>query len=94
MPYFDWDQEKNEWLMRERGISFEFIKECIENGQVVGNIPNHPPYEHQRVFLILIDDYVYEVPYVEVADTTFLKTVYSSHEETKRYRQRAEDDVN
>lgn len=86
MKYFDWSEERNRWLQKERGISFEFIKECIENGQVVGSIPNHPPYAHQKVFLILIEEYVYEVPYVEEGDTTFFKTAYPSHEETKRFR--------
>lgn len=85
MKYFDWDNEKNEWLMRERGISFEIIKECIENGQVVATRINHPPYEHQKVYLILIDEYVYEVPFVEDDEKFFLKTVYPSHEATKRY---------
>lgn len=85
MKYFDWDDEKNRWLMRERHISFNFIKECIENGQVVGDVANHPPYQHQRVFLILIEDYVFEVPYVEDDEKIFLKTAYASHEATKRY---------
>ncbi|MEZ4104112.1 MAG: DUF4258 domain-containing protein [Candidatus Paceibacterota bacterium] len=85
MKYFDWSEEKNEWLMSERGISFEFIKECIENGQVVGIVSNHPPYQHQQVYLILIEDYVFEVPYVEDDEKIFLKTAYPSHEATKRY---------
>jgi uncharacterized DUF497 family protein len=87
MKYFDWDDDKNEWLMQEREISFHFIKECIENGQVVGDVSNHPPYEHQRVFLILIEDYIYEVPYVEDDEKIFFKTAYPSHEETKKYQQ-------
>jgi hypothetical protein len=85
MKYFDWDNEKNEWLMRERGISFEFIKECIENGQVVGNVANHHPYQHQKVYLLLIEGYVFEVPYVEDDEKIFLKTAHPSHEATKRY---------
>jgi uncharacterized DUF497 family protein len=88
MKYFDWDSKKNEWLMRERGISFEFIKECIETDLVVETITNHPPYEHQRVHLILIDEYIYEVPFVEDEEKIFLKTAYPSHEETKRYNER------
>jgi uncharacterized DUF497 family protein len=92
MKYFDWDEDKNQWLMRERGISFEFIKECLEQEQVVGNIPNHPPYEHQRIYLILIAEYVYEVPYVEDDEKIFLKTAYPSHEETKRYNKRSGND--
>ncbi|MBP9836594.1 MAG: DUF4258 domain-containing protein [Candidatus Pacebacteria bacterium] len=87
MKYFDWDNDKNKWLMENRGISFEFIKECIENGKVVGIVANHPPYEHQRVYLILIEDYIYEVPYVEEEEKIFLKTAYPSHEETKRFRE-------
>lgn len=86
MKYFDWDDEKNQWLMQERGISFEFIKECIENEQVIAVTPNHHPYEHQKVFLIVIEDYVYEVPFVEDDEKIFLKTAYPSHEETKRYK--------
>lgn len=85
MKYFDWDKEKNEWLMRERGISFEFIKECIENGQVILTTKNHPPYEHQRVHFILINEYIYEVPFVEDEEKFFLKTIYPSHEATKKY---------
>lgn len=30
MKYFDWSEEKNQWLVINRSISFEFIKECIE----------------------------------------------------------------
>ncbi|HMO78312.1 MAG TPA: DUF4258 domain-containing protein [Candidatus Paceibacterota bacterium] len=85
MKYFDWDDVKNEWLISKRGVSFEFIKECIENGQVIASVANHPPYQHQRVFLILIDDYIYEVPYVEDDEKIFLKTIYRSHEATKKY---------
>jgi uncharacterized DUF497 family protein len=86
MKYFDWDDAKNQWLMQERDISFHYIKECIENGQVVGDVANHPPYEHQRVLLILIEEYVYEVPYVEDEEKIFLKTVYPSHEATKIFK--------
>lgn len=85
MKYFDWDDEKNKRLMRDRGISFEFIKECIENGQTIKNVANHSPYEHQRVLLILIEGYIYEVPYVEDDEKIFFKTAYPSHEATKKY---------
>jgi uncharacterized DUF497 family protein len=83
--YFDWSKEKNDWLIQHRGISFEFIKECIENDQVVADVDNHPSYEHQRVFMVLIDTYVYEVPYVEDGAKIFLKTAYPSHKATKLF---------
>lgn len=86
MKYFDWSEEKNEWLVSNRGISFELIKECIEKGLVVANVDNHPPYEHQRVYMVLIEDYIYEVPYVEDDKKIFLKTAYPSHESTKIFK--------
>jgi uncharacterized DUF497 family protein len=92
--YFDWSKEKNDWLISKRGISFEFIKECIENGQIVADVHNHPPYEHQRVFMILIEDYIYEVPYVENADNIFLKTAYPSHKATKLFKHLIKSDQN
>jgi hypothetical protein len=85
MKYFDWGEDKNEWLIKHRGISFEYIKECIEQGHVFAIVENHPPYAHQKVFLILIDDYIYEVPYIEDEAKIFLKTAYPSHEATKKY---------
>jgi uncharacterized DUF497 family protein len=91
MKYFDWSEEKNEWLIANRGISFEFIKECIEKGLVVADRPNHPPYEHQRVYMILIEEYIYEVPYVEDDQKIFLKTAYPSHESTKIFKDFMED---
>jgi uncharacterized DUF497 family protein len=92
MKYFDWDDEKNKWLMRERGISFDYIKECIENGQVVADVGNHPPYEHQKVFLILIEDYIYDVPYVEDEEKIFFKTAYPSKKSTKLFQHLINDD--
>ncbi len=85
MKYFDWSEDKNTWLVANRGIFFEFIKECIENGQVFAVLSNHPPYQHQKVFLILIEEYLYEVPYVEDDEKIFFKTIYPSHEATKKY---------
>jgi uncharacterized DUF497 family protein len=85
MKYFDWDNDKNEWLMRQRGISFELIQECIEKGRVLADIQNHQPYTHQRVFIVEIDGYCFEVPYVEDDEKIFLKTAHASHEATKKY---------
>lgn len=92
MKYFDWNEEKNQWLMQERGISFELIKECIENGQVVAEADNHPPYEHQGVFLILIENYIYNVPYVEDEEKIFLKTAFPSKKSTKLFQHLIKDD--
>lgn len=85
MKYFDWNEEKNDLLMRERGISFELCVECITSDKLVAIVQNHPPYTHQKVYIIEFEGYCYEVPFVEDDEKIFLKTTHPSHEATKRY---------
>ncbi len=85
MKYFEWDEEKNKKLIKERGISFEICMEYIHLGQVIKIIDNHIPYEHQQVFLINIENYIYRVPYVEDDEKFFLKTIYPCSADTKKY---------
>ncbi len=85
MKYFEWSEEKNKKLMKERGISFEICMEYIKLGCVIKIIDNHEPYEHQKVFLINIEDYIYRVPYVEDDEKFFLKTIYPCGADTKKY---------
>ena len=85
MKYFAWDEDKNQKLMFERGVSFEICVELINKELVIDVIENHPPYEHQRVYLLNIDDHVYRVPFVEDDEKVFLKTIYPSRKDTKKY---------
>ena len=85
MKYFDWDKEKNEWLMRERGISFELCVSHITGGYLLDIVPNHIPYEHQNVYIIEVEGYCIKVPFVENDEKIFLNTAYASHEATKKY---------
>jgi len=41
MKTFNWDDEKNERLRIERGVSFEEVVFCIENGQIL-DVIEHP----------------------------------------------------
>jgi uncharacterized DUF497 family protein len=86
VKYFDWDEDKNQLLIELRGISFEECVEIIKNGDdILDIVQNHSPYNHQKVYIIEIDGYAYEVPYVEDDEKFFLKTIYKSHEATKKY---------
>ena len=60
MSAFDWSDEKNERLRRERGVSFEDVLVCIENGHVLDVIrhPNRDRYPGQRVMVLNMDGYV------------------------------------
>jgi len=84
---FDWDQNKNELLKRERGITFEEIVFLIENDGIlaVENHPNQRKYPNQKIYVVCIDDYAYLVPFIEKEGKVFLKTIIPSRKATKKY---------
>lgn len=85
VKYFDWDEDKNDWLIANRGISFQLIKELIESGFTIAVIENHAPYVHQKVYMVKVVDYIYEVPVFEDEEKIVLITAFPSREATKRY---------
>ena len=85
MKYFEWDEAKNKKLIKERGISFEMCITYIQDGFLLDDIENKTPNDHQRVFIINIEGYVYRVPYVEDDVKIFFKTAYPSSRDTKKY---------
>lgn len=86
MKIFDWDEEKNELLKHERGISFEEIVFHINNGDLLARLdhPSHK-YSHQQIFVVGINNYVYMVPFVEDEHKYFLKTIIPSRRLTRDY---------
>lgn len=87
MKYFDWDEEKNAQLKVERDVCFEDVVSAIDDGRVLDDFahPQKKRYPHQRMMVIMIDDYAYLVPYVEDEEKFFLKTVIPSRKATKKY---------
>jgi uncharacterized DUF497 family protein len=87
MKQIHWNAEKNQALIRERGVSFEDIVFSILNGDLLDDVrhPNEGKYPNQRLLVVSVDDYVYLVPYVETVNEIFLKTVIPSRKATKRY---------
>jgi len=90
---FNWNDEKNEKLKRERGISFEEIVLCINDGQIVKVLehPNTEHYPNQLLYLIELKNYIYVVPFVEREEEIFLKTIFPSRHYTKQYLRTEED---
>jgi uncharacterized DUF497 family protein len=87
MKLFDWDPEKNLKLRVERGISFEEIVFHTLAGDIV-DVAEHPDqssYPGQRIFKILIDGYIFLVPFVENEKMIFLKTIIPSRKATKQF---------
>jgi uncharacterized DUF497 family protein len=87
MKPINWNSTKNQQLIAERGISFEDVVFCIQQGRLLDDVehPNSGKYPCQRIFVVNIDDYVHLVPYVENRKEIFLKTVIPSRKATKQY---------
>ena len=91
---YEWNPEKNEWLKRERHISFEQIVFHIMQGDVWKETthPNQKLYPGQRVFFIIVDGYIYLVPHVIEDDYIFLKTIIPNRKATKTFREEGKDE--
>lgn len=87
MKPIHWSAEKNAQLIQERGVSFEEILFSLQRGGLLDDLvhPNREAYPHQRIFVVVLDVYVYLVPYVENEAEIFLKTIIPSRKATKRY---------
>ena len=87
MKPINWNSTKNRQLIAERGISFEDVVFCMQQGRLLDDVehPNSDKYPDQRIFVVNIDDYVHLVPYVENQKEIFLKTVIPSRRATKQY---------
>ena len=87
MEYFDWNDDKNRWLISERGVSFEDIVVEIVTGNLLDKVshPNINKYPSQNVFYVKYSDYVYAVPFIEDEEKIFLKTIIPDRKATKKY---------
>lgn len=87
MKHFDWDKEKNNKLKKERGISFEEIVEILKDTKYIDvfDHPNQKNYAGQKIFVVIVEEYAYMVPFVEDEVKYFLKTIIPSRKMTKKY---------
>ena len=84
---YAWSTEKNDFLQRERGVSFEDVVLNIQLGNEIDVFehPNPGRYPGQKISVVLIEGYAYLVPFVETEDEIFLKTIIPSRKATKHY---------
>jgi len=87
MKHIRWDEGKNEWLRRERGVCFEQIVVLMEKNallEIVDN-PNQEKYPGQKMAVVEIEGYAYLVPYEQHGDEIELKTIIPSRKATQKY---------
>ena len=88
MKPITWNPQKNEFLKKQRGVSFEDVVFHIMAGDVLDTIdhPNQERYPGQQIHVVAIEEYIYLVPFVESVAEVFLKTIIPSRKATKTYR--------
>jgi hypothetical protein len=86
---YNFSAEKNEQLIRERGISFEEVISVLNDDGKLLDIIEHSnleKYPGQRIYVVNINEYVYLVPFVRKTECeVFLKTIFPSRKLTKKY---------
>ncbi len=85
---YDWDSQKNELLKKTRGISFESIIVHLGRGDLwrVADHPNKAEYPGQQLFFVIMDGYIYIVPFEIRDDVIWLVTIIPSRKATSDYR--------
>src|SRR5215469_11897435 len=83
---YAFDPEKNAWLIRARGISFEQVIALIESSKLVQVLehPNAERYPNQLLYEVDVDGYVHVVPVVREGRMLFLKAIYPRRKATRR----------
>lgn len=85
---YEWNPEKNAALKQERNISFEEIIFHLSQGDLwkTADHPDQEKYPGQKLYFVLIDEYIYIVPHVISKEHIFLKTIIPSRKATKLYK--------
>jgi uncharacterized DUF497 family protein len=85
---YEWNPEKNERLKRERNVSFERVVFHLSLGDIwrIADHPDQAKYPGQRIYFVIIDEYIYLVPHVVEGEYVFLKTIIPSRKATRDYK--------
>ena len=82
---YDWNPKKNDWLKEERGISFEKIIFHLSQGDIwkTANHSDQTKYLGQKIYFVVIDEYIYMVPHIIEKEYIYLKTIIPSRKSTR-----------
>ena len=85
---FKWNIDKNTLLKEERGVCFEDVVALIREEKILDIIkhPNEEKYPHQKIYILVLQNYVHMVPFVREDNEIFLKTIVPSRKMHKRYK--------
>lgn len=85
---YEWNPDKNEWLKKNRKISFEQIIYHLAQGDIwkIADHPDQNKYPSQKIYFVIIEDYIYLVPYIIEKGFIFLKTIIPNRKATKLFK--------
>jgi len=91
---YEWNPEKNDKLKRERKISFEQIVFHMSQGDIwkTADHPDQTNHPGQRIYFVIVEEYVYMVPFVTEDEYVFLKTIIPSRKATRDYLKGGDND--
>jgi len=82
-----WNEDKNILLKNDRGLWFEMAEELISKNEILDVIDHsNDKYLHQKIFILKIKGYLCKVPFVEINNEIFLKTIYPDRRLKKLYK--------
>ena len=89
---YEWSPAKNEWLKEQRNISFEQVIFHLSQGDVwkIADHPNQKDYPGQKIYFVVIEEYIYLVPHIIQEDLIFLKTIFPSRKATRDFQKEQE----
>lgn len=87
MKYFNWNDEKRDWIEKTQNIKFMDIVHCIQKNNLL-KIVEHPDklkYPYEEIYVLKYNNYIYLVPYIEAQQEVILKSAIPSSEATKEF---------
>jgi hypothetical protein len=84
---YEWCPAKNEWLKEHKNISFEQLIFHLSQGDVwkTADHPDQHNYPGQKIYSVIVEDYIYLVPHIIEQDYIFLKTIIPSRKAIRDY---------
>ena len=84
---FEFNYDKNIKLLEEGKIGCERVITLIENGAIldIKEHPNQNKYPGQKIYIIEIDGYCWQVPFIIKDGKRFLKKIIPSRKATRDY---------
>ena len=89
---YEWSPAKNEWLKEQRNISFEQVIFHLSQGDIwkIADHPNQKDHPGQKIYFVVIEEYVYLVPHIIQDEIVFLKTIIPSRKAIRDFQQEQE----